>query len=56
LRGREEAAVFQEGSWTWYEIRLNSVTIPANKSRKPVASFSLLCWVGDKSFITLAGG
>jgi hypothetical protein len=26
------------------------------QSRNPVTSFSLLCWVGDKSFITLAGG
>ena len=25
-------------------------------SRNPVTSFSLLCWVGDRSFITLAGG
>src|SRR5438067_1512153 len=56
LRGRAPEAASQDGSWAWYDTRLKSVTNPVDRSRNPVISFSLLCCVGDRSFITLAGG
>src|SRR5262249_40318849 len=34
LSGRAPDAVFQDGSWTWYETRLRSITKPAERIRK----------------------
>src|ERR1035438_7939820 len=39
LRGREPAAVFQEGSWAWYDTRLSKITRPEESKRNPVTSF-----------------
>src|ERR1035441_10578686 len=39
LRGREPAAVFQDGSWVWYDARLSKITRPEESRRNPVTSF-----------------